>query len=417
MGGLTQLNNSASQNLLAKTMNVCVFAKDTGSAGALSEIVWALREQEGVNVVVFTDEPSPTALAYATFLAQNIYPRTPFDYKMKGELTREMINHVIDAERPQIILGGISSDDGADRFAFEAGLRLNIKTAAVIESRPHAWLNYYGLRDIPFYSRLDALFVPDEISRDYLINLEFQPERVFALGNPAWESKYKARRKRKKLRALGRQRFGIDDDTVLIVYAVTNDLDDRDIDNPNHVDYYAGSEKWALFEFLQSLRDVQQMGAKIMGVVRQKPGLNDRAPFIRGMIDLVCPGVEFDVERIFKGELAANSTLCAADVVVGYDTLAVSDAAVLGTPGIYFMPHLLLSCKNDPQAAFNEPRNTIPFHEPLMLLDFMHEVACVPRAALKRLHSRIVPIEIVHKAAHNIAKKIMAMVSSKRSRN
>src|SRR3989344_3253597 len=90
--------------------------------------------------------------------------------------------------------------------------------------------------------------------------------------------------------ARGRQRFGIDDDTVLIVYAVTNDLDDRDIDNPNHVDYYAGSEKWALFEFLQALRDVQQMGAKIMGVVRQKPGLNDRAPFIRGMIDLVCPG-------------------------------------------------------------------------------------------------------------------------------
>ncbi len=229
------------------------------------------------------------------------------------------------------------------------------------------------------------------------------PERVFALGNPSWEAKAKAKENRDRLRAIGRKRFGVAEGDIMVLYAVTNDLDDATLDDPGHVEYFDGSERGPLLEFLLAVQDAKRNGGRVSGVIRQKPGLNDAAVFISKEIELLCPSVQFDVERTFDGEAASNCTLCAADVVVGFDTLAVSDAAMLGIPAMYYVPNLKTSGKGDPQFAFNESRITVPFHEPNMLRNLILDIGCDPKV-LSRLRSSIVP-----NAAENIADKLVEL--------
>ena len=80
-------------------------------------------------------------------------------------------------------------------------------------------------------------------------------------------------------------------------------------------------------------------------MIRQKPGLKwnsgqqeDQAKVIRGLTELLCPGVPLDTARTYKGEPAMFCTLMAADVWVGHFTLAIQDVALLGLPAIYYCP-------------------------------------------------------------------------------
>jgi hypothetical protein len=357
-----------------------------GSAQAMAPALLVLK-QEGWDVVTFAIKEAP---ALGVFEAAGLPTMSPSD------------TQIILAEHPDLVLVGISvQDDGSEKVVFRAALERGVPVAVIVESWPHRWLDKYGERDLPLYRQASLTLLVDEFSCEHMVSQGFKRETLVATGNPSQDAFAALKNDRAKHRREMRERFGIEENAILLMWSVALDLDDPAQDRPEHSEWSGFRESDSIAEFLEAMRDVRHADVirPVRGVIRQKPSHGSTR--VRQMVADICPEVIFD-----NGRETGNPLLLASDVVVGPVTMMVQNAAMLGIPGVFYLPDL---CIPDPMIA-----NTLGFTIGMYRRgDLRKLVFDAGRDAdfVAKLQSRVRPIELPTDATEKVASAIRSFLA------
>lgn len=375
-------------------MKIFASNHDIGSSQAIIPVLRRLQER-GDEVITFT---VPGAPAEAAFVQAGFPPLHPAEYG-EERLDRPAMFRIIERVLPDLIIGGVAApDDGSEKLAFQAGLDRQIPTAMILETWPNAWLGTdYGKRDFPLYSRLDALCVPDGASREMMTAYGYAEERVHATGNPANDQLGALLADRDRHRREIRERYGIPQDALVVLWCVTFDHEDVACFRPDHRSWLGFDDRELTVEFLDAMQRAETLSAgKIRAMVRQKPSYP--ANLVPKLITEHCPGAVFDHAPFPLGA----PPLLASDLVIGAATIVVQTAALLGIPAVYYEPDL---CKPDPMAT-NGLGITVPLYERGALKQLLLRLANDPDKELARIVSCMRSVKIPTDAAGNVVKTL-----------
>lgn len=360
---------------------------DMGSAQAM---VPALRKLKEMGLEVVTSA-IPEAPAFGVFTAAGFEPKMP------------SFDSMFLTDRPDLVLVGISvNDQGSEKLVLRAALDAEVPTAFIVETWPHRWLEVYGARDLPLYTRADLAMLPDDVSCEHMVSMGFNRTALAATGNPSQDSFATFAKDRVRHRAEMRDRLRIPEEAVVIQWSVALDLDDPEQDKPGHTEWSGFCEKDSIKEFLTAIREVnvEKPLRKVVGVIRQKP--THGSTLVRGLIRDICPEVIFD-----NGRETGIPLILASDIVCGPVTMMVQNAAMLGVPGVFYLPDL---CKPDPMIA-NKIGFTIPKYTRgdlrRLIRDAGHTMNLV-----ETLHKSVRPIHLPTDATDRVVEEIVTFVDS-----
>lgn len=317
-------------------MKIFATNRDIGGTNAMAPALKRLAER-GHEIIALAVKSEPAFLGFSAYLPV----RMP-EYYGFSVLDREAMLMVLDRERLDLLLAGISTfPDASGRYALEAAGD-SIPTVVIVEAWPHLWLANYGERDLPLYREATRVLAFDELSKEKFVEVGFRPEQVVVTGNPENDVLAEMRRQRVEIGSEFRRQFEIPNNSLLFTYCVTNNLE------KGTIDIFPGDPKWCGFyetdtlsEFLRSVEKVSCF-TSVSAVVRVKPG-RERGP-IEALARCHCRTVKVIGEEMRDG----RPILCASDLVVGTTTIMLQTASFLGVPAVSYMPNL---CREDPVVA------------------------------------------------------------------
>lgn len=305
---------------------------------------------------------------------------------------------ILDAEKPEAILVGVSgNDDGSEKLALQVAVEAGIPSFVVLETWPKAWIDIRGARDVPLYSKVTCVCVPDRMSFEILMGSGFVAAQIAVTGNPCNDDLAEFKRERQVLRSDYRSRLGLPQDALVFLWCVTYDLDDPAMNTPDYVGWLGIREEELVMEFLTSMRDYRQHGDRqLCAFLRQKPSY--RSDCIRRLIADICPTVAFDNANDRRGIPA----LLAADIVAGHSTIVIQTAALLGIPAAYYMPKLT---REDPMVT-NALGITVPMYREGQLREMIRGLATDSAKTIKDVRSCMRNPEFPADATGNVIREI-----------
>jgi hypothetical protein len=280
-----------------------------------------------VEVRIITKRDSPAQIHFAkAFPDKDLEPTLVLTQEQSWR--RNTLSMMLrDADR---VLTGF---DQTSKTVLDAANAIGKPAAVVLETWPHLAVSTHGAEKMmSLYGKASAIFVPDEDSRSCLLRAGFDDQHLIITGNPAHDFYAGAL----EYRAIARRAFRLErhvpENAIVATWLMTQDLDDLNVHQSDHPEWYGISEVECVKEFLEAVKRFGFGTPPLWGLVRQKPSYGTK------MISTL--GSQAGTSVVFDNEPEGHGlpALFASDIVFGVSTSMLDTAALLGIPSIYYRP-------------------------------------------------------------------------------
>lgn len=300
---------------------VLLFAEDPGAANFIAPLIPALRacgHQPGV---------------IATGTANGVLKQRGVDFEMLN--STETDDEILVRIKPcMLIVGTASNPDTRGLTLIHAAQRAGIPTVGVIDAAMNSDLRFKGRSNNPLAYAPDWILVPDDVTRDFFLELGARSEQVLALGHPHYDfiiDLAETWRHEPQARFRNRMFPGATADRAIVVFVsegsariapvTKNDLFDYTLRGRGGIN---GRTEIVLEELIDALSNVTPNPYFVLRI-HPKDEEKDYASYL-GMID-----------KISKDEPALE-VVYAADLVVGMTSMLLTEAALLGCAVLPIIP-------------------------------------------------------------------------------